>query len=158
MTTNNESRHAMDRNPISLRIRRLLETTADLGGEDELRRDALVERAEELGLGRLAAEQAYDLATEESLKPAWGIAVMIEGVSVEPFSGAAPDVDASERAEPEWVDAPPLPGDAERERRLRLTFRRIRSRFEEAVDPESALDALSQDPDFEAYDYEPEES
>lgn len=147
----------MDRNALSHRIRRLLETTAELGGEDELRRDALVERAEACGLGRKAAEQAYDIATEESLKPAWGIAVVIEGVSVEPFSGSTPDVNASERAEPEWVDAPPLPEQAERERRLRLTFRRLRSRFEEAAGPESVLDALCQDPDLEAYDYGPAE-
>jgi hypothetical protein len=135
------------------RIRRLPSLTADLGGEDELRRDELVARAEERGLARPDAEQAYDIAVEENLKPAWGLAAVLEGLSVQPLGRSRPDVSTSEPNEPEWVDAAPDPEQAERERRLRQTFRRIRSRFEEGPDAGAAIDALCRDPDLEVHDY-----
>ena len=135
------------------RIRRLPSLTAELGGEDELRRDELVARAEERGLARPDAEQAYDLAVQENLKPAWGLAVVLEGLSVQPLDGSRPDVSTSEPNEPEWVDAPPDPEHAERERRLRRIFRRVRSRFDEGPDAGAAIEALCRDPDLEVRDY-----
>jgi hypothetical protein len=138
---------------LEQQIRRLPEVTSDLGGADELRRDALVARAEARGMARYDAEQAYDIAREESLQPAWGLAVVLEGISVQPLGSSRPDVDAAEPSEPEWVDAPPNPRQAERERRLRQTFRRLRSRFAEEADIRAAIDALCADPDLEAYRY-----
>ena len=154
MTTDREgtdpSRH---RDSVAARIRRLVDTAAALGGEDELRRDDLVERAEAKGLDRPTAEQAYDIAREVALKPAWGLAAVLEGISVRLLPGPRPDVGSSEPNEPEWLDAPPDPALAERERRLRQTFRRLRARFEESAGADAVVDALCDEPDLEAYDY-----
>lgn len=132
---------------------RLPDTVESLGGEEEHRREVLVEQAEARGLGRPDGEQAYDIAREVGLKPVYGMAVMLEGVSVRPLSSPRPDVGASEPNEPEWVDAPPDPGLAERERRLRQTFRRLRAHLDEHAGRAEALEAFAQEPDLEAYDY-----
>lgn len=131
----------------------LLRAVAGMGGGEEHRREALMERAESRGVDRATAEQAYDIACEESVEPAYALAVVLEGISVRRLDGPRPGVDASEASEPEWVDRPPSPDAAERERRLRQTFRRLRSKVEEAEDPADAFRAFVDEPDLEAFDY-----
>lgn len=138
---------------LDARLTRLAEGVRGLGVGREQRREVLVERAESRGVGRPQAEQAYDVACEVGLEPAYGLAVVAEGVSVRPLSGTPADVDAAEPVEPEWVDAPPSPEQAARERRLRQTFRRLRSLLEESSSAESAFRAFAREPDLEAYDY-----
>lgn len=135
------------------RLERLLPTVEALGGKDEHRRERLVEQAEERGLPRTVSEQAYDLSREERLEPAYGLALVLEGVSVRPLPGPRPDVETSEPNEPEWVDAPPAPAQAKLELRLRQTFRRFRSHLEQESDASRAVRALGEDPDLEPYDY-----
>lgn len=135
---------------------RLLSLTAaaeDLGGGREHRREELVARAEERGIGRPGAEQAYDIASQEGVEPAYGMAVVLEGVSVQLLDGPRPDVGAAEPNEPEWVDEPPSPQQAERERRLRQTFRRLRSKLDEEDSIQAAFAAFAGEPDLEPYDY-----
>lgn len=136
------------------RRRQALVDAADaFGGDKEQRREVLMERAEARGLDRPAAEQAYDIAREEKLAPAYALAVVLEGISVRRLDGPRPDVDSTEPNEPEWVDTPPGRDQAERERRLRQTFRRLRSHMEEAESPAAALRAFAREPDLESYDF-----
>ncbi|NIP77972.1 MAG: hypothetical protein GWM90_01715 [Gemmatimonadetes bacterium] len=142
-----------DRGSLEDRLLSLTAAAEDLGGEREHRREELVERAEERGLGRADAEQAYDIAREEGLEPAYGMAVVLEGVSVQPLDGARPAVNAVEPNEPEWVDTPPPRKEAIRERRLRQTFRRLRSKVDEEDSIQAAFAAFAREPDLEPYDF-----
>lgn len=131
----------------------LLETVRGLGGADEQRRELLLEQAEERGLDRGVAEQAYDIAREEKLLPAYGLALAMHRVSVQPFDNSSTQVETSEPNEPEWVDAPPPPEQADREWRFRQTFRRLRSHLEQAGDPAEAVRAFGQEPDLQHHRY-----
>lgn len=142
-----------DGTQLESRTEALLRTVEGLGGAGEHRREALTERAEERGLGRPEAEEAYDIATEVGLEPAYGMALVLEGVSVRLLDGPRPGVEASEPNEPEWVDAPPSPEAAERERRLRQTFRRLRSRLQDAPSPADGVRSFLGQPDLERHEY-----
>jgi hypothetical protein len=137
----------------AVRVDELLRSVEALGGAEEHRRERLVDEAEDRGVERPLAEQAYDIAREEHLDPAYGLALVLNGLSVRPLTSASPDVDASDATEPEWVDAPPKPALAERERRLRQTFRRLRSRLEESEDSRSAMLQFAREPDLEDHAY-----
>jgi hypothetical protein len=145
--------HIEERGPLQERLLRLTAAAEDLGGGREHRREALVQRAESRGIGRPEAEQAYDIARQEGLEPAHGMAVVLEGVSVQLLDGIRPDVDATESSEPEWVDQPPPRDLAVRERRLRQTFRRLRSKMEQEESAQAAFSAFADEPDLEAFDY-----
>jgi hypothetical protein len=112
------------------------------------RRIELVERAvDEEGVERELAEEAYDLAREEGLEPAFGLELVRCGVAVcEP-----PDSDlgttAAVKGHPEWLEPPVPRAEATRERRLRMSFRRLRSLLEERDTPEEALVAFATEPD-----------
>lgn len=149
MTTEQPSRNQS----LDERLAGLMETADPLCADDEQRREPLMERAESLGLPRELAERAYDLAIQEEVPPAYGIAVAAAGVSVQPLDSPAPDVQAVEETEPEWVDQPPGAKAAETERRMRQTFRRVRSFLADAPTPRDAFSALSREPDLEAFDY-----
>lgn len=153
MTHHNDSHDRTGEDSLEARIQRFLRTAEEMGGSEEHRRDRLVEHAEDRGVDRPTAEQAYDLAREEHLEPAYGLALVVEGVSVRPLASPSPDVETSEPNEPEWVDAPPGPELAERERRLRQTFRRLRSHLEQEDGIAGAAAALTREPDVEAYRY-----
>jgi hypothetical protein len=135
------------------RLGRMIETADELCGDGELRREPLVERAEAQGVDRGLAERAYDLAMEEKLPPAYGMAITAAGVSVQPLESPRPDVGETSSGEPSWVDKPPAPGEADLERRLRQTFRRLRSFVDDAPSPQAAFSAFAREPDLERYDY-----
>lgn len=137
---------------LERRLARLITEADALRDGHEQRREALIERAEGRGVGRGAAEQAYDLALEEGLEPAIALALVGQGVSVRSFGAGAP-ADATGAVEPEWIDRPPSPREATRERRLRETFRRVRSFLEREPTPRDALSAFAREPDLEPYDY-----
>lgn len=138
---------------LDARLERLVAASGGLESGPEQRRENLVERAESRGVGRPEAEQAYDLSAEVGLEPALGMAVVMEGISVRLLDGPPTDADASEASEPEWVDTPPGTAEAERERRLRQTFRRLRSLVEDAPSAAAAVGAFAREPDLEPYDY-----
>lgn len=152
MTKNNRGNGDDGEPPLERRLARLIAVSDDLAEEREQRREAIVEGAERDGLDRRTAEQAYDIAVEEKLPPAAGLALVRLGISVMPTNGG-PDVETSEPAEPEWIDEPPDPEEAARERRLRETFRRLRSFMDEAPHPREATSAFAREPDLEVFDY-----
>lgn len=141
-----------NRGGLERRLARFISEAEDLGTGREHRREALVERAESGGVGRGDAEQAYDVALEEGLEPAYGLALVREGISVQSLGGG-PDAEATEAVEPEWIDRPPSTEQAVRERRLRETFRRLRSFLETEPGPRQALARFAREPDLEAFDY-----
>lgn len=112
------------------------------------RRIEMVGRAVDEGwMERELAEETYDIAREEGLEPAFAFELVRCGVAVcEP-----PDSDLAEstavKGHPEWLE-PPIPtAEAERERRLRLSFRRLHRFLEEKPTPEEALVAFAAEPD-----------
>ncbi len=138
---------------LDQRLHRLIDAVDGLGAGEEERREQLVERAEGRGLSRTTAEQAYDISREERLEPALGMAVVAEGLSVRLLDEAGADVATTESSEPEWLDDPPDPARAARERRLRTTFRRLRSLMDGDCDAREAVRAFARQPDLEQYDY-----
>lgn len=147
------SDEAASRGGLQERLARLVESADEVCGDGELRREPLVERAEALGVERAMAERAYDLGREEKLPPAYGIAVVAAGVSVQPLESARPEVGETTSGEPAWVDTPPEPGTADLERRLRQTFRRVRAFVDDAPSPGAAFSAFAREPDLESFDY-----
>jgi hypothetical protein len=120
------------------------------------RRLELVEREVEEGrVARELAEEVYDLAREEGLDPLFAFALVECGVAIviEPDEPDAPAV--SDRA-PEWIHPAHLERD-DRERRLRRTFRRLRSLLERSATPEDALAAFAAEPDVGHIDLRREE-
>lgn len=97
-------------------------------GGPEHRHETLMERAEAWGLPRTEAEKVYALAEEVGLEPELGLLLRISGVGVtelEPVDAMRSDP-GQQQAPPEWVEAVDIaPEEAQRERRLRLTFRRM---------------------------------
>jgi hypothetical protein len=148
-----ESTQGAESEGLERRLARLVETADAMCGDEEMRREPLVERAEARGLNRAAAERAYDLAMEERLPPAFGIAVTAAGVSVQPLESPRPEVGTTASGEPAWVDTPPPAREADVERRLRQTFRRVRSHLEESPRPRDAFAAFAREPDLERFDY-----
>lgn len=142
-----------EQNELRERLTRLIDSADELCGGDEQRREVLVERGESHGLRRPIAERAHDLAVEERLPPAYGVAVAAAGVSVQPLQQQGPDAEETNSGEPEWVDPPPPPDEAALERRLRQTFRRIRSFLAHAATPAEAFRAFADEPDIEPFDY-----
>lgn len=112
------------------------------------RRIELVERAvEEGGLERELAEEAYDIAREEGLEPAFGLEIVRCGLGVCEAPDSELEATTSVGVRPEWL-APPVPEEeADRERRLRLSFRRLRNLLEDSERPEEALRAYAEDPE-----------
>lgn len=153
MSNQNQPDQTTPSGDLQARLERLRKDADELSAGHEQRRENLVSRAGEQGLGRPEAEEAYDVAKEVGLQPALGMALVIEGISIRPLGGGSTDAEASDPVEPEWVDAPPAADAASRERRLRQTFRRVRSLLEQEGSPAGAIDALSNEPDVETYDY-----
>ncbi len=128
----------------------LLERTAEIEAlaARQRRRIELVERAVgEEWMDRELAEEAYDIAREEGLEPAFGLELVRCGVAVCEPPDSELDATAAVRGHPEWLE-PPVPAtEATRERRLRMSFRRLRRFLEDRPTPEEALAAFAAEPD-----------
>jgi hypothetical protein len=121
----------------------------DLEGGPERRHETLMERAEDWGVPRVEAEAVYALAEEEGLDPELGLLVRAAGLGVMEFE---PDVDELESGlqlpPPEWVAGTDLaPEEARRERRLRLSFRRLRTMLASSSSAAEAADRFLHEPD-----------
>lgn len=112
------------------------------------RRVELVERAvAEGGLERELAEEAYDIAREEGLEPAFGLEIVRCGLGVCEPPDTELEATSAVKGHPEWL-VPPVPSEeADRERKLRLSFRRLRHLLEERSSTEEALRAYAAEPD-----------
>lgn len=114
------------------------------------RREHLVEKAAQAGFSVEFADEIYDIAEEEKIDPAIAFEVVLSGrgvlelVEPEPETWAETQVEAA----PQWISPEaPEPTDATRERRLRLTFRRLRSLIESESSTDEALRIFDQQPD-----------
>jgi hypothetical protein len=112
------------------------------------RRIELVDRAVgEEWMDRELAEEAYDIAREEGLEPAFGLELVRCGVAVCEPPDSDLEATAAVRGHPEWLEPPVEPEEAVRERRLRTSFRRLRRLLEDRPTPEEALTAYAAEPD-----------
>lgn len=145
-------RGASENHGLERRLARLMTDAETIGAGREHRREALLERAESRGIARPDAEQAYDVAVEEGLEPAYALALVGQGIAVRNFGGTTA-VETTEAVEPDWIDRPPSASEASRERRLRETFRRLRSFLDSEDTPREAIARFAREPDLEPYDY-----
>jgi hypothetical protein len=138
---------------VEARLDALLASVDVLCGDDEHRREPLLERAESHGLARSRAELVYDVAVQERVPPALALALVAAGLSVQPLRRERSPALSAKPGEPDWVDRPPEPKEAEREWRLRQTLRRLRSLLPASATPRETFTALGKEPDLEPYDY-----
>ena len=123
------------------------------GAPHERRHEALMEWAEtDLGLPRAYAEQIYKLSEEEELEPVYALHLVHSGLGVRELE--APDQDMEETVQqspPEWVaeDAVEL-ADVVLERRLRASFRRLRSHLDDSATATEAVTNFLAEPDVGA--------
>jgi len=102
----------------------------DHAGGPERRHETLMERAQSWGVPRQEAEAVYELADEEGLEPELALLLVGTGVGVLELEVGDPALPEAGRQEspPNWVAVSDVaPAEAERERRLRLSFRRLHS-------------------------------
>lgn len=130
-------------------LRRAL-AALDARGGPERRHETLMERAESQGLERRSAEEVYLLAEEEGLEPELGLLLAASGVGVrelEPIE-RDPSGDGLQQQPPDWVTEGEVPrSEAQRERRLRVSFRRFRSHYESSGSAAEALERFAGEPD-----------
>ncbi len=144
------------RQPVWLRClkerARLLEQIPVL---ERRRTDLVAGVATRSGASLALLDIAYDRALEEGLDPVLALEIIGCGVAVLDLTKPEPLEGTHSLPPPEWV-APPieLPGEQALERRLRLTFRRMRSALERTGDLESAIASFSSEVDVGAFRYD----
>ena len=139
------------------RIETLVARAEEIASEDSPRRRVeLVERAVAAGHSVEFADLVYDIAEEENVDPAFAFELVLNRIGVRDLTEPNEDgwIETQVEAPPDWVagDEPP-PAAAAHERHLRLTFRRLRRKFEEHPAPRDALRAFAQEPDVEEIEY-----
>lgn len=119
------------------------------------RHEEVVETVRSDDVSHELAEAAYIIAEEVGLEPYLALQLVACGIGVRDFGEPEADVPAADPTEPEWVEEDPRiqAAVAEEERRLRATYRRLRSSLAEHPTRERALAAFAEEPDLEAYDY-----
>ena len=131
---------------------RLIRAVASLTGEPhERRHEALMEWAEtELKLDREYAEQIYALAEEEELEPVYAFHLVRSGLGVRELEEPEQDMDeeAVQQAPPDWVAEETVKlEDVVLERRLRASFRRLRSHIDSGTSPADGVAEFLKEPD-----------
>lgn len=120
------------------------------GGGPERRHEVLMERAEGWGLARPDAEAVYALAEDTGLEPELALLLLRSGLGVtelEPVT-ADPAEPGQQQSPPGWVRAADLaPQAAQRERRLRLSFRRLSSLLAGSGSAAEAVERFASAPD-----------
>jgi len=129
------------------------------GDGAERRHPQLMEWAVKSGISRELAEWAVELAREEDLEPALGLALVVSGVGVIELEPPTPITEENTRSltPPEWVEPTEPAATIEAERRMRNTFRRLRGELAHG-DLVRAFDRLLDDPDVGPVDYDVERS
>lgn len=135
-------------------LARLGNIPAEANGESR-RREDLIQRVLDAGHSHEYADQIYDVALEENCDPALAIEVVLAGVGVRDLMPAELDnwEETQVEAPPQWIQEPPPAEEAERERQMRLTFRRLRSLTEENGSSQEALKAFVRQPDVGDVEY-----
>jgi hypothetical protein len=145
-----ERRHSLPGQCLCDRARLL----ADVPELERRRVDLLDALSRRSGVRVTILSTAYDLAEETGLDPVLALEIVGCGVGVIDLPGPEPEESALSLA-PEWV-APPDEPEAELalERRMRLTFRRMRTLLEQADDLACAVSDFLSQPDVDAVDYD----
>ncbi|MBR9990989.1 MAG: hypothetical protein KFH98_14600 [Gemmatimonadetes bacterium] len=121
------------------------------GAAHERRHEALMEWAESgLNLDREYAEQIYALAEEEELEPVYAFHLVQSGLGVRELEEPEQDMDeeAVQQAPPDWVAKDVVEfEDVVLERRLRASFRRLRSHLEDSATAAEAVAEFLREPD-----------
>lgn len=124
------------------------------GAPHERRHEALMEWAEtELRLERDYAEQIYALAEEEELEPVYAFHLVRSGLGVRELEEPEQDMDeeAVQQAPPDWVAEETVElEDVILERRLRASFRRLRSHLNNSASPADGVRNFLAEPDVGA--------
>ena len=120
----------------------------------EHRRANLLEKSQKRsGAPTQVLDLAYDLAIEEGLDPVLALEIVGCGIAVVELAPKEPP-DEAHSLMPDFVEpvTEALP-DIVRERRMRLTFRRMRSALQASNDLGSAIDCFAAEPDIAPFDY-----
>lgn len=136
----------------------LLGRAGDIPGEtnaESRRREELIARVLDAGHSREYADQIYDVATEEDCDPALAIEVVLAGVGVRDLMPSELDSweETQVEAPPQWIEEPPAPEEADRERHMRITFRRLRSLSEQHGTAAATIEAFVREPDVGDVEY-----
>ncbi|MGH7460016.1 MAG: hypothetical protein ACREMA_03180 [Longimicrobiales bacterium] len=131
---------------------RLLEQVPVL---ERRRTDLVAGVAERSGASLAALDIAYDRALEEGLDPALALEIVGCGVAVIDLTEPEPVEGTHTLRPPDWV-APVTepPSEQVLERRMRLTFRRMRAMLEKTSDLESAVERFSNEVDVGPFTYD----
>ena len=134
--------------------RDLVEAARELAAASgaERRRHELMERYE-TRIPRPLASEAYDLAVEEQVDPALALEVVAHGLGVQELEPPEPPEEARDPVPTEIYVGDERPSEAARERRLRTTFRRLRSLSDRYEDAEQVAIAFLDAPDVGPTDY-----
>jgi hypothetical protein len=114
------------------------------------RRSELVEEGEARGMPRELGEFVYEVAREEGLDPALAFELVLSGLAVCPPEGGvsnATTAPATDKYLPTWMFPPSPPDRVLRERKLHLSFRRLRSLLERHHDIDEAFRCFADEPD-----------
>ncbi len=120
----------------------------------EHRRSNLLEKSHQRSGAPLhVLDRAYDLAGEEGLDPVLALELVGCGIAVIELGPKEPG-DEAHSLTPEFVETITEPlSDIVRERRMRMTFRRMRAALEQSEDLGDAIDKFAGEPDIGAFDY-----
>ena len=114
----------------------------------ERRRQEVLERAtaDEL-IDRETAEEVYDLALEESLEPAYALALVRSGLLVQELVPPERSEDTTQQDTPPWLEGTETSDEMKQERRLRASLRRLRAMLHRELDAVHAVNAYLAEPD-----------
>ena len=120
------------------------------------RRMDVIGEAQAEGMSPELAEMMYDVAREEGVDPSFAYELVRSGLGVAPPSEGlanAAGQPASDKYYPTWLLPATQTDDVLRERMLRMSFRRLRSKLEQHADPAEAFRAYAREPDVGVYGF-----
>lgn len=140
----------MERKARARRFRVELEEAERASGVAR-RHEELIRRAtEDEVLTIEEAEHAYELAEQESLEPAYALALVRSGFLVRELVPPEPPEEAMQQDAPGWIQPADENDELVLERRLRASLRRLRSLLERCATAGAAADAYLAEPDVAA--------
>lgn len=114
----------------------------------ERRRQEVLQRATSDGeLEQEMAEHVYDIALEESLEPAYALALVRSGLLVQELVPPERSEETTQQDPPPWLDPSASSDTLKQERRLRASLRRLRAMLHREQDAVKAVEAYLAEPD-----------
>ncbi len=139
------------------RFEELLRRAGEIADDERPRRRIeLVERATAAGHSIEYADRIYDVAEEEAVDPALAFELVLGGIGVRDLTPPVADAWLETQVEtpPDWVTEPRTEAvEAAHERRMRTTFRRVRSLVERYGSIRAGIEAFMREPDVAELKY-----